>query len=189
MKELEIVSMYFHDQRQSLGGSSGFVGLGDIDQRSERLRSAVEILRLTADLETHGFKVCPLPDAVEYLDSIVDIESKPTIQILQSLVAEAMDHKSLLLKNVVRLLKSIKDTLGGLDYHHLQILGTLKHGHHMLQFLQSEKDIVGQIAMLTQVSNTGILNFTSFLLEYHICILYFSSFTRKCKEILYIKEY
>jgi len=56
-----------------------------------------------------------------------------------------------MLGEVVGLLGNIKGILGGLEYRHFHILGTLQHGHQMLHFLQSEKDIVGQIALLTQV--------------------------------------
>jgi hypothetical protein len=152
MKELEIVSNYFRDQQSQSAVASGVIKLSDINQRSERLHAAVEILRLTADIETHGFKVSPLPDAVEFLKTIVCDDSLPAIDSLQRFVGEAMNHNELSLKNVVHLLKSIQEILMKIDYHHLQILGTLKHGHHVLQFLQSEKDVVGQIAMLTQVS-------------------------------------
>jgi len=54
--ELQLVSEYFGKQED--------LGDDNIGDRTLRLNVAVELLRLTADVETHGFKVCPLPDAV-----------------------------------------------------------------------------------------------------------------------------
>ena len=169
LQDLEIVANYFRlivdlelSDTVAAGGAAGATGAitprrstgpvaarvnveATTKERTDRLKAAVELLQLSE----------VLPKAAKVLEEFKLIQggSNSDLQRLGGIatrIGNPSNHSNIKLREVIGLVKEVKDHSHGLEIHHLKLIGCLIECNQLFLFIQSEPDISGQIGKLTQ---------------------------------------